>query len=132
MCLDNVDPSISPCDVGYKAFCDYGDGGLRGDWMNIDVSRPVGKWLDEKYFRPEYSTITIISKNQEPYPIGWHVFHTYEDAVSWATNSYCCIRKVKVKNPVATGIQFVRNVGEKHPAPVTICKHIFIETVEYE
>jgi hypothetical protein len=134
MCLDRIDLNIVPCEVGYKIFYTAGTDNLYGEWKTTNRPRPIGVWLDEKDFRPicamhvpvdEQGDPLIKAENGEVYKIGWHVFHTREDAETWLPDYFkvsplYSIKKVEIKNPVATGIQH-------DTSPVTVCKYIFIE-----
>lgn len=140
MCLATLNPKLTPCRVGYKVF-------RKPSWrfkeLNPDAlfgqcqgqkKRPIGKWLDEKAYRPSLLRVrTHLYIRRDAiriahYPTGWHVFHTRAGAKAWGVRKDEVIRKVLVRGSVAVGYQQcgLWTCANASLRRVTVCKEIFI------
>ena len=116
MCLDYKE-KFEPCKVGFKVVKE--DNNKLFTAVQGNGRKPLrrGVWLNEEAFRSQSyigrKTIPSIPR----YPFGFHIFHTLEGAENFKCGVETIV-KVKVKEPVATGLQ--------GSAMVTVAKQIRI------
>lgn len=119
MCLDKINVGVDPCKEGWKVFL-IKDGKLYGILFDCKKEIPIGKWIHERNYRNWLMDIlcrtNTISVFDGVYEKGFHVFHEYEDARNWSSAEHLVIKKVEVREPVATGYQDNKKV--------TVCKKI--------
>jgi len=128
MCLYNVDNSIKDKDFGYKIISKDG----RARFLK-SKKLTEGKWLNEYNYRQDYykkeNYLFLESESyydKLAYLMGWHVFYTKKEAMSY--NKYILrdptikIVKVGIKNIVAKGYQCTQ-----HSYRTIVCKYIKIE-----
>ena len=132
MCLDRLDEKTKPCKVGYKVMYEGCDGKLYSHLQGNGEPRRTGVWLDERdarYAGTAWAFSGDVIQKSKPwnpsfteftYPCGWHVYHT-KVAARGCCPLDCCVVRVEVDEPVATG----RQVGYR----VTVCKKIKITEV---
>ena len=128
MCLYNLDSSIKDKDFGYKIIRKDGKGRFF-----VSKKLPIGKWLNEYNYRQDYykkeKYLFLESNefsNRLAYYMGWHVFYTKRDAISFGKyvldNRNIKIVKVRIKDIVAKGYQCRNNTFR-----TIVCKYIKIE-----
>lgn len=122
MCLSKVDRiykgTSKKVDSGYKVFRVNSNGELRPLFMDSEKNLPEGEWLDEKLYRETITPHELMTKQKEPYPLGWHVFVDRADAErceryeryastasTWASWGWYSVRKVSCKGLLAKGTQ---------------------------
>ena len=118
MCLDAKDDITKNYRVGYKVF-------------RCDNSRFFRSPLQPYVFEPN-TWVTDTSKgtlclefSNKRYPTGFHFFKNKKDAEMFARSFHnVVVKKIKVRNIVATGIQFFN--GFYKDRPVGVAKDIFI------
>ena len=128
MCLYNLDSSIKDKDFGYKIIGKDG----RAKFFS-SKKLPIGQWLNEYNYRQDYykkeKYLFLDSNefsNRLAYSMGWHVFYTKREAISY--NKYVLdnrdigIVKVRIKDIVAKGYQ-----SPSHSFRTIVCKYIKIE-----
>ena len=131
MCLYNIDNSIKDKDFGYKIIGKDG----RAKFFS-SKKLPIGQWLNEYNYRQDYykkekylfleSNEFSKYSNRLAYYMGWHVFYTKIDAISYSKyvldNRNIKIVKVRIKDIVAKGYQCSR-----YTYRTIVCKYIKIE-----
>ena len=128
MCLYNIDNSIKDKDFGYKIIGKDG----RAKFFS-SKKLPIGQWLNEYNYRQDYykkgNLMFLDSEayhDKLAYSMGWHVFYTKKEAISY--NKYVLdnrdnrIVKVRIKYIVAKGYQCSR-----YTYRTIVCKYIKIE-----
>ena len=128
MCLYNVDNSIKDKDFGYKIISKDG----RARFLK-SKKLTEGKWLNEYNYRQDYykkeNLMFLDSEayhDKLAYSMGWHVFYTKKEAISY--NKYVLdnrdnrIVKVRIKDIVAKGHQ-----SASRSFRTIVCKYIKIE-----
>jgi len=131
MCLYDVDNSIKDKKYGYKIIK------KNGKAMFLESKKlPIGKWLNEYNYRQDYykkekylfleSNEFSKYSNRLAYSMGWHVFYTQREAISY---NKCVlgsraieIVKVRIKDIVAKGHQ-----SASRSFRTIVCKYIKIE-----
>jgi len=107
MCLSRKG-TFKPCKVGYKVMA-MKDGKLSSEFNHNPDAKELRTevWLNEEDFRLLGHTQSLrTSSSETEYPLGWHIFHSYEDAVSWGLDEgRLVVVKVSVKEPKCVGYQ---------------------------
>ena len=117
--------------VGFKVF-DRLENALYSPYYNILVPVPAAMWVNEEDYRPP-NVIDWIDHAQFTYPTGWHFFHHLCDAIAYANlapNSRV-VRKVKIKDIVATGELAFPVDGQTVLLLVSVAKRMFIDKEVY-
>ena len=106
MCLDTVDAENRKVKYGYKVYHER-DGNLYSEFQSNGTPHIIGKWITDTPYVKNLKT-TFWSNG---YPSGFHVFTSKKAAKDWwANESEHVIRKVLVKDIVASGTQWGHNV----------------------
>ena len=117
MCLDTIDKKTRKFKTGWKVFT-HSNGKLR-PWFqkystDIRKTYPVGKWFKDEYD----GTIITFYDPMDSYKSGFHYYRS-EKRARFHSENFAVVRKVQVRNIVASGIQDCSVVG--------VAKEIFIE-----
>jgi hypothetical protein len=99
---------------GYKVFLRNDNGSLTGEFKNTSKERVVGKWLNEKDFRP--NVCDIITTRTFCYKAGWHVYDNLDDLILFTSKRFE-VWKVQVFMVTAHGDQIFKK-------GVTVCRYI--------
>ena len=129
MCLDRKG-TFKPCKVGYKVM-EMKGGKLLSEFNLGHTHKELrtGVWLNEEDFRMSCRTQPLrTAVSDSEYPLGWHTFHSYEDAVSWGLDGgRLIVVKVSVKEPECVGYQ--SNAYWRASPRITVSKFIKITKV---
>ena len=116
MCLDRLDNSFKPCDVGYQVKRRTTNGFTA--LYYADKRNPVNSWSSKVKARSvlkigeTYRAVPMtIGDWNNRYGAGFHVFHTLRSAKKYAQRRYnCAVLKVKTGGKRVTGRQGNRMV----------------------
>ena len=117
MCLDRIDEKPKKWVEGWKVF-DRRNGKLYPACMPTALpghkEYPVNEWIRDTRMNPKTiksGSFIATAFNIKLYPTGFHFFKTKTGASVWGSLSTFTVRKIKVKNVVATGTQDGCSVG---------------------
>jgi len=119
MCLDTLDKETRQTEYGYKVFIKENEC-LLSCYFTIPYKE--NKWYksesENKLFVSKFARLPFISDKNQYYTEGFHFFYDKRDAEYLASHfnsstSRHVVRKVKVRNIVASGTELIKclNVG---------------------
>lgn len=111
---------------GWKIFFLEG-GKLTGALTVSHKNRPIGEWIDEKYYRECGDEDLFCNYSNKSYPLGWHIYLKEPSFYGFGELDGIAIRQVEFEDPQTWGFQPVRGTDSgMTQVPVVVAKKMKI------